>query len=197
MAQTGSGWKGGDESELGPWKGGTVVRGSAKRRCVVLLRRDQPMPEELLKGLERRKIRVRLVENRPEVIAELALGDVGAVILVEPEAVRGAEELREVIRGWYPEVGVWVYRAGKGAGGKGGRLQKIAGGEGEEAKARPGGGTNGRREGNSVERRVAVQGGSGIGQERLTAGNLLTEAELQMLLGADEPEKLDGGPGGG
>ncbi|MEX0776298.1 MAG: hypothetical protein WD042_11385 [Phycisphaeraceae bacterium] len=78
-----------------------------RRRCVVLVRPDHPLPEALLIGLRRRSVDVRVVADVPAVMVELALGGVGIIVVCAPTDLPMLDQMAAALPQYYPGVVCW------------------------------------------------------------------------------------------
>ena len=92
-----------------------MPNGSPRARCLLLVPRGHDAPPDLLEGLARRRVRVREVNDAPSVM--VALADSGAarpkvVVIVHPAAQGAAEALVAAVRRYHADVVVWRYEPG-------------------------------------------------------------------------------------
>jgi len=97
-------------------KGTASVGDTNKDRCIVLIGEGKGGPKELLSGLAKRGVFVRLVADAVGVMAELGSGGGGAVIVAQPGGQKRLSELLGAVRQYYPKVGCWGYESGEGGG---------------------------------------------------------------------------------
>ena len=147
-------------------------------RCVILTGAPGRRPDRLVEGLERRRLRVLLVEDAPQVMVALAEAGNQALIVNEPDRHHRLAELLGAVQQYYPQTLCWQYEAdGQGLV----PLEKTAGDVADPAPASAG------------------QVGAGLTRRRpsLLRADLplalsthaptaeLTQEELEMLLGPD------------
>lgn len=80
------------------------------KRCVLLCpASDEPLTQELLRALSHRGLTVVLVTDPPRAMLELAKYGALALIVADPDRVRGAAELVEAVRAYRPKTVCWQY----------------------------------------------------------------------------------------
>lgn len=77
-------------------------------RCVVLVGRLNRTPDVLLDGLEKRGASVRVVNDPPSAMVEMARG-ARVIVVSEPHTVRRLPELMAAIRRYYPRAKCWCF----------------------------------------------------------------------------------------
>ena len=83
----------------------------AARRCLMLLPRGFDAPPELLRGMERRGVELREVNDPASAMVALARERFLAMVLVEPATQAEAASLRQAVSRYHPRIRLWQYRA--------------------------------------------------------------------------------------
>lgn len=81
---------------------------SANARCMLLVG-GGAVPSNLVAALGQRGITAGIARTAPEVMAELAGGQVASVVVVEPERQARAQELYAAASTYHPQVRFWAY----------------------------------------------------------------------------------------
>lgn len=144
------------------------------RRCVLLCpATGEPLTQELLRALHKRGLTVVLVTDTPRAMLELAKYGAMALIVAEPQRMRGAGELVEAVRAYRPRTVCWQYTNRK--------LAPINGHLAGVRLAEPAGSTEDRlREDHERLAELVVHAQP---REREEGEPLISEDELAMLLG--------------
>jgi hypothetical protein len=163
-------------------------------RCLLLTQRGEPAPTLLANRLAERQLAIETFTDASALMAALAGGATLAVVVLQPCRQPRLGELLRALQRYYPGVVCWQYEAGPG-------LQRIettpnSGQAGVVEKDRPFGseqrngmfGTPRNRQ--PLEPRNQQPAGA-------ETAPLLTQEELDMLLGSMEDLPAGGGAGGG
>ncbi len=86
----------------------TPTATATNARCMLLVGTGA-VPSNLVAALDQRGITVGITRTAPEVMAELAGGQVASVVVVEPERQARAQELYDAARAYHPQVRFWAY----------------------------------------------------------------------------------------
>lgn len=89
----------------------STTAGAGRRdptRCVVLVGRLNRPPDALLDGLEKRGASVRVVNDPPSAMVEMARG-ARVIVVNEPHTVRRLPELMAAIKRYYPRAKCWCF----------------------------------------------------------------------------------------
>ena len=86
----------------------------ATTHCLLWLPRGFDAPLDLVRGLNRRHVRVRQVHDAPSVMAQMAANRLNStaarvLILVEPHLLRQPQRLIDTLRTYYPKALIWRY----------------------------------------------------------------------------------------
>ena len=88
------------------------VGSAAATRCLLWLHHGCDAPVDLLEALRSRDVGVREVAHAPAVMAELALQDYAALVMVNAEGSREADRLIASVEKYHPSVSVRRYSPG-------------------------------------------------------------------------------------
>jgi len=178
------------------------MESAAPMRCVVVLPRGagvERAPASLLAGLSQRRLDVVIAPDAPTAMVELARRRTAAVVVVEPDRLPQVGELVRAVRAYYPQVVCWRYDQ---RGGDRGRLSAINGTYDAPAEALPDVSpadqmTPGKFDPVEDEELERVLGRTRQRidplvtpvprPQRVSSSPLISEQELAMLLGEDEP----------
>lgn len=180
-----------------------MTESAAPMRCVVVLPRGagvERAPASLLAGLSQRRLDVVIAPDAPTAMVELARRPTAAVVVVEPQHLPQVGELIRAVRAYYPNVVCWRYEQQEAGPG---RLSAINGTYDEptdgwsQAASASGPMEPGKFDPVEDEELERVLGRTRQRidplltrikrPDRASSSPLISEQELAMLLGEDEP----------
>jgi hypothetical protein len=85
-------------------------RGHPTAQCLLVAPRGYDVPVDLLDGLRRRSVQVREVTDAPTAMLLLARQVFTSLIILEPAAQPDAAALAAAVKRYYPRVVLWQYR---------------------------------------------------------------------------------------
>lgn len=78
-------------------------------RCLILAAGGHPAPEALTDGLQRRQATCRVVQDMARVMVELARCPGQALIVIEPQTLPQADQLIAAVQRYHPRTALWQY----------------------------------------------------------------------------------------
>lgn len=85
------------------------MRPRIPRQALLLLPKDQKIPQTLLNALQKRGLVPKVVGDLPAVMVELALKPVSILVLTQPRAWPHLDELGRALERYYPQTPCWRF----------------------------------------------------------------------------------------